>query len=330
MTDLSKEYRNVSAAAGWRVASRRAPISLAGRDTAPFLHALVTADVASVPPGGGAYGAYLTPQGRMIADLALYRAADRWLADVPAATAASLAATLDALIFTEDVRVEDQSARIAILSVIGMRAADVLGRLDGVDAGRAAALALRSTLDAPAVSALIARTDASALPSFDLFVLAGQVAGVAARLTAGGAVEMSDDLVEALRIDAGHPSFGRDMDTSTIPLEAGLLDRAISTTKGCYVGQEIIVRVLHRGGGRVARRLMQIAARHDADVIAAGAVIVADGRDAGAVTSAARSPVGGIAIALGYVHRDAATEGRDVIVRSAGADVPAVIVRAAG
>ena len=70
---------------------------------------------------------------------------------------------------------------------------------------------------------------------------------------------MTEELSTSLRVDAGRPLFGVDMDTDTIPLEAGLLERAISTTKGCYVGQEVIIRVLHRGGGRVARRLVKIA-----------------------------------------------------------------------
>ena len=79
-----------------------------------------------------------------------------------------------------------------------------------------------------------------------------------AKLIEAGAVAASEDVAETLRIEAGRPRFGVDMNTDTIPLEAGLEDRAISFTKGCYVGQEVIVRVMHRGHGRVARRLVSI------------------------------------------------------------------------
>ena len=75
------------------------------------------------------------------------------------------------------------------------------------------------------------------------------------RLRAAGATDIDVETAEVTRIEAGRPLFGVDMDEDTIPLEAGIEDRAISLTKGCYVGQEIIIRVLHRGHGRVARRL---------------------------------------------------------------------------
>ena len=79
-----------------------------------------------------------------------------------------------------------------------------------------------------------------------------------AKLVEAGAVSASEETGETLRIEAARPRFGIDMNTDTIPLEAGIEDRAISFTKGCYVGQEVIIRVMHRGHGRVARRLVSI------------------------------------------------------------------------
>ena len=129
---------------------------------------------------------------------------------------------------------------------------------------------------------------------------------------------MSDALVEGLRIEAGRPSFGIDMDEETIPLEAGLLERAISTTKGCYVGQEIIIRILHRGGGRVAKRLARLAFDPEvADPPARGTAIFDGEREVGRITSAAMSPTTGHVIALGYVHRDVAEEGK-ALTRASG------------
>jgi folate-binding protein YgfZ len=109
------------------------------------------------------------------------------------------------------------------------------------------------------------------------------------------------------------------MTTDTIPLEAGLLDRAISQSKGCYVGQEVIIRILHRGGGKVVKHLVTLTFDENATgVPEAGTPLAHDGKTVGAVTSAARSVTSGRVIALGYVHRDAATAGQ-VLQSPAGA-----------
>ena len=125
---------------------------------------------------------------------------------------------------------------------------------------------------------------------------------------------MSEAAAEVCRIEAGHPPFGQDMDEDTIPLEAGIEDRAISQTKGCYVGQEIIIRVLHRGHGRVARRLVSLTLDADA---ARGDRLFAGDREVGFVTSFARSPRLG-AIALGYAHRDFVAPGTALTVNTSG------------
>jgi folate-binding protein YgfZ len=328
MADLSEEYRNVSTGAGLRRDRSRGRLQIAGRDAGSFLHALVTADVLAVPSGAGVYAAYLTPLGRMISDMTLYRRGDSWLADLPPGLAAPLLARLDALIFTEDVRVADVSDSTGLVSVFGAEAAEVVGRAFAVDAAPLTALAVRATVDLGDV--MVARTDAAAVPTFDLIMPAGQAAAVTARLSRAGAVDMRDETAEVFRLEAGRPAFGVDMDADTIPLEAGLAERAISLTKGCYVGQEVIIRVLHRGGGRVAKRLMRLEADSGDTAIAPGSAIVAADREVGRVTSAAWSPSLGRAIALGYVHRDAAIARQPVLIRTPAGDTNAVIVGPAG
>jgi folate-binding protein YgfZ len=131
---------------------------------------------------------------------------------------------------------------------------------------------------------------------------------------------MSDDLAETLRVEAGRPKWGRDLTAETIPLEAGLLDRAISTSKGCYVGQEIIIRILHRGGGRVAKRLMKLAFDPAVTVPpAAGASVLAAGHPVGHITSAVFSPAADRVIALAYVHRDSAEVGTPLTLEGSNA-----------
>jgi len=123
------------------------------------------------------------------------------------------------------------------------------------------------------------------------------------------------DTFEVIRIERGVPKFLADMDDDTIPLEAGIEDRAISFTKGCYVGQEVIVRVTTRGGGRVAKRLVRWQADADAAVVPLpDARIFSFDREVGRVTSAAFSPAVNRVVGLGYVHRDFVERGTDVTV----------------
>src|SRR5439155_6160090 len=128
-----------------------------------------------------------------------------------------------------------------------------------------------------------------------------QEAAVTKAIARTGALHASPETLEAVRIEVGYPVFGVDMTPDTIPLEAGIEDRALSLTKGCYVGQEVIIRVLHRGRGRVARRLVRLQVEGDAPQ--KDAKVFSDDREVGFITSSAKSPrLGGIA--LGYLHRD--------------------------
>ena len=108
------------------------------------------------------------------------------------------------------------------------------------------------------IAVTVVRDDEFGVPGFDLYVPASEASGLRQMLLDAGAIRAGVDTLEALRIEAGRPTFGVDMDTETIPLEAGIEGRAISFTKGCYVGQEVIIRVMHRGHGRVAKRLVRL------------------------------------------------------------------------
>jgi folate-binding protein YgfZ len=114
------------------------------------------------------------------------------------------------------------------------------------------------------------------------------------------------------------------MDEETIPLEAGIESRAISFTKGCYVGQEVIIRVLHRGHGRVAQKLVGLLMEPGQAVPAPGTTLQADGKDVGVVTSSAESPALGRPIALAYLKRDFIAPGTQVQLRAGMASVVAL------
>jgi folate-binding protein YgfZ len=134
------------------------------------------------------------------------------------------------------------------------------------------------------------------------------------------------DTFEVMRIERGVPRFLADMDEETIPLEAGIEDRAISFTKGCYVGQEVIVRVTTRGGGRVAKKLVRWVADASAEIVPLrDAKIVSFDREIGRVTSAAFSPTINRVVGLGYVHRDFTAAGTEITVVWNAARVKAVV-----
>jgi folate-binding protein YgfZ len=145
-----------------------------------------------------------------------------------------------------------------------------------------------------------------------------------AELTALTPVEF--DTFEVMRIERGVPRFLADMDEETIPLEAGIEDRAISFTKGCYVGQEVIVRVTTRGGGRVAKKLVRWVADASAEIVPLrDAKIFSFDREIGRVTSAAFSPSINRVVGLGYVHRDFVAAGSELTVVWNGARVKAFV-----
>ena len=329
MNNILDEYRTITEGAIWHERREFGRFRVDGSDRRAFLQALVSNDLAALEPGAGIYATYLTPQGRMLADLRLYAQRDHMLCVAPADATESLVSRLNDLIFAEDVRVTDVSSDVAQIFVVGHLAASRVARALQLDADVLAGLA---PLTHVAIDdGFVARSDDASVPGFELFLNTVDHDRAIAALSAAGVAPASDAIVDALRIEAARPAFGRDMSTDTIPLEAGLLDRAISTTKGCYVGQEIIIRVLHRGGGRVARRLVQLAADDPgAAAPPAGAEIIVDGRDAGRVTSAAFSPRLGRAIALGYVPRAAALPGTRVTISFDGQSLPAEITALAG
>ena len=170
---------------------------------------------------------------------------------------------------------------------------------------------------------IVVRSSNMGEPGFELVASLTQVGELSTALRALGAVDVDDDTAETLRVEGGVPLFGRDMDEETIPLEAGIEDRAISFTKGCYVGQEVIIRVLHRGHGRVARRLVGVTLEPQHDVPPPGTTLHAEDKVVGEVTSSTWSPGLGRPIALGYVKRDRAEPGA-VLQLSAG--VTALVV----
>jgi tRNA-modifying protein YgfZ len=298
--------------------SSRGKITLTGSERTSFLHALVTNDIAQLKKGTGVYSAYLTPQGRMISDMRIVETGDALLLDVEPSVADQLAERLDKLIFAEDTQVRNVTNDLALFGVHGPTAALLIKHATTVDIA-----SLANQYDSVAQFGFTIVRDASfGVSGFDIYVARGSAALLHQKLLAAGAVAANDATAEVLRIEAGYPKFGVDMNTETIPLEAGIEDRAISLTKGCYVGQEVIVRVLHRGHGRVARRLVGLLLA-DGSAPSKGDAVFAGDKRVGEVTSAAVSPKMGAPIALAYVQRDHTSVGTELVVKSSNRPVSA-------
>ena len=303
----------------------RARIVVSGADRASFLQGLLTNDVVALQPGHGCYAAYLTAQGRMIADLYVYELGDVMLLTLHRDVKDAVIAKLDQLVFSEDVHLGDVTETFAQIALVGPLAGSIVASIVAVPVEQLDGLADHGNLRAAwnGSPAIVTRTGDTGEPGFDLFVERTAGAALKQALNSAGAIDVDPATADAIRLEAGVPLFHRDMDEETIPLEAGIESRAISFTKGCYVGQEVVIRVLHRGHGRVARKLVGLRLNGDRVPLAGAAIRSAD-RDVGRVTSSAYSPALKHPIALGYVHRDFVAPGTSLIVDGEPAEVSAL------
>jgi folate-binding protein YgfZ len=306
-------------------------VRVTGADRATWLQGLLTNDVEALGPGRGCYAAWLTPQGRMLTDAVVLAEDDSLTVELPGPIVEPLFRQLNEAVFAEDVRLADESGGWRALGVYGDRAAEVIARsLVGsrpsthvLDAARLTGWTELEHAALPHLGRLL-RVGTYGVPGYLLRVPVDQADLWTSRLRLAGATLATVEAIEYARIETGRPRFLVDMDADTIPLEAGIEARAISFTKGCYVGQEVIVRVVHRGGGRVARKLVGLAI-DGPDVPLARAAVKAEKGEIGRVTSAAWSPRLLRTVALAYVHRDYVTPGSQVTVHCNGADVVATV-----
>ena len=301
--------------------SPRAQIAVAGPDRASYLQGLLTNDIQALAEGSGCYAAWLSPQGRMLTDMHVLQSSGMILLDVPAGQASAVLSRLDQFLFSEDVRIESLAEAMTGVWVHGPKAAAVLERVIHGLAGLAEWIDYRhdtATFDGNPVS--VARIDQLSVPGYCVFLARAAEAQFVAAVTQAGARVVGAEALDAARIEAGYPLFDVDMTDDTIPLEAGIEQRAISFTKGCFVGQEVVIRVLHRGGGRVVKKLVGLKLSGEAAV---GEKILSGEREVGLVTSVATSPKFGV-IALGYVHRHFNSPGAAVQVNGHPATVVAL------
>ena len=283
--------------------SDNAQLRLWGREPVKMLHGLLTNDLLRASPGRGVYAAMLTPKGRMIAELRAFILArpggTELLVDLPREALAGTVEHLRKFVPPMFARWE-VAERSACLGVYGPRAGELLS-LPELAEDEVAEVELGG---APVVA--VGTRYAGGERGYDLFTSGEALPALRARI---GAEEIALEELDTLRIEAGRPRYGRELTGETIPTEAyestGMMERAISFSKGCYTGQEVIVRIAHRG--HVNRHLRGLRLG-EAPLPAAGTpVFLADGtKQVGRITSATVSPLLGETIALGFVRREVA------------------------
>lgn len=292
----------------------RGVIAVAGSDRTRWLNGMVSNDVAGLEPGtsgSGCYATLLTPEGRIVADLQVLQRGDVFWLDVEASAVGSVVGRLERYIIADDVQLADRSADFERLGLEGPGAFEIFSRA-ARSAGRLSPDACVD-VELAGVSVTIAAFGWSGEAALQLFAPSGKGAAVADVLHDAGAelglVESDFEVLEILRIEAGVPRLGAELDESVLPAEAGL-DRAVSTRKGCYTGQEVVERL--RSQGQVSHCLVGLTTAGEKP-FEVGAEVMAAGKRVGEVTSACLSPVAG-AIALAFVRRAFAEPGAELQV----------------
>ena len=312
--DAAREYTAAREASALLDRSAFGRLRVTGADALDLLNRLSTNKLIDLQPGHGAGTVLTTNKGRILDLLVVANFGEELLVITSPGTQDRVIEWIDLYTFGEDITVEDVTQSASLLSVVGPQAADALGEtvagLEPFDS---------TDVELGGRPLKVVRTDALGVPGYDVVAPAEHAASVWLDLADRGAVPIGELAAEAVRVEQGVPRYGREMGEDYNPLEAGLLP-FISFDKGCYIGQEVVVRLnTYR---KVQKRLMGIAL--DGDSPESDALVEAEGAQVGFLTSVVDSPALGRPLALAYVRRAHAEAGVAVEVRSGNRAVAGV------
>ncbi|MBV8845170.1 MAG: hypothetical protein JO307_20380 [Bryobacterales bacterium] len=300
-SQISAGYRALHEGAAVLDLSDRGKIRATGEDRARLLHALTTNDVQTLQTGQGCYVFFLNAQGRILGDANLFCFADHLLLDTEREARTKLYEHIDRYIIADDVTIDDQTELIATLSLEGPSAARILSEFDA------------PLPDAPYAwtaweTRVIAKTDSTGAGGFFVFLPAPEKADFLKQLAEAGAVAATAEDARIARIEHGRPRYGEEITERYLLQETGQM-QAVSFSKGCYLGQEIVERVRSRAQiHRVLKRL-EI---DTAEAPAAGTKLKIGDADAAEIAGAAFSPELGKVVALAYVRTPHAEPGTEM------------------
>jgi folate-binding protein YgfZ len=283
---ISSDYETVTERCGLVDRSERGKLALSGPDAAAFLQGQVTNDIEALIPGSGCYAAFLTPKGKMLGDMRVLATEDELLLDTERIALQALFNLIRRGLIGFQAELHKRTLERGLLSLLGPQALEVAGLSQLADAPEHTHLPMQvGPIDARAI-----RTDVG----LDLLCASEDVPALREALLAAGASPVAEEAAECLRVERGRPRYGLDVDETVIPEEAGLNERAVSFSKGCYVGQETVARLHWRG--RPNRHLRGLLLTAPA---APGDELFSEERLVGHLGSVATSPrFGHIALAL--------------------------------
>ncbi len=299
--ELDGQYRVLREGAGFVERVGRRVIEVGGAEAGEYLQGQLTQDVESLEPGTGTYSALLDRKGRLQGDMRVLRLDDAFGIGTEEVAGPAVISHLERYKIGRDVEVIDRTDELAVVSVIGPGATQLVlgGPLGPEHAHR--------RQDVSGIATVAVATDLGV----DLTLAREQVGALLGVLAERGAEPVAEDAAEILRVESGRPRFGREMTTATIPQEAGINERAVSFTKGCYIGQETVARLHYKG--KPNRHLRGLRLTGPASP---GDELTFDGRPVGRLGTVAHSPRHG-PIALALVRREAGP-GDTVTVGGAG------------
>jgi tRNA-modifying protein YgfZ len=291
LPEIDAQYRELREGAGLVDRSERATLEVRGPDAAEFLQGQVTNDVVGLEVGQGGYAAMLNPKGRILADMRILRAApERFLVDTEDSALEIVLRDLRMYKIGRQVEVAEAPER-SILSLVGPRSDELAeAALGARPAGE------EHSLEEVRDGLFAVRTNFG----IDLIADRDEAATAGEALLARGAHPVSLDAIEIVRVESGRPRHGLDMTEDNLPAEAGIVERAVSFTKGCYVGQEPVARMHYKGHPNRHLRGLRLS-----EPAASGSVLLASDKAVGALTSVVLSPALG-RIALALVRREVA------------------------
>jgi folate-binding protein YgfZ len=290
LPELDAQYRALREEAGLLDRSEQGKLLVRGSDAAEFLQGQLTNDIEALEPGAGCYAALLDRKGHMRADMRVLRldTGDIWLDTEPETTEA-LRSHLDMYKIGREVELDDESEAWAIFSLIGPTSDDVAGT------GPLSPEYAQRNYQRDGVEVLAVGTDLGV----DLIARSGSADQLRDALLASGAAAVSEEAAEIVRVESGRPRFGREMTNATIPAEAGIDERAVSFSKGCYIGQETVARLHYKGNPNRHLRGLRLSA-----AASSGEELTLGGKAVGEIGTFCISPAHG-PIALAIVRREA-------------------------
>lgn len=314
---LPEEYRALVEKVGVSDRSYRGLLRVAGPEAASYLHGMVTNDVKGLAVGEGNLSTIIHARGKMLGEARVFVPREgEVLLDVPPEAREALARHLDQYLISEDCELSDVTGRLIPLGAWGPAARELV---EGILGGAIPELPenhLRVVSVAGGEAFLVASAP-DGIPGFELWCGPEAASSLWARMVEGaeesGGLPVGDRALDAARIRRGIPRWGDDLDEDTIPLEANL-QHAISYTKGCYVGQEVIAKATYRGA--VRRKLARMEVSHGAT---RGASLLDGGVLVGTLTSVLDpDPAGDQPAGLGYVRRDRLEVGKTLALEGGG------------